>query len=188
MGSERCIRDSNGVIRVATTEDAWGRWWLETEEWTGPTNNVFTLVATECMIPEGCEEDSTELIQIGHVGDIAEGERIWSARFVGDRAYLVTFRNIDPLWVIDLTDPTDPEILGELEVPGVSTYIHPVDANTLLTIGIGPGPDGLGLDWSVTQVSLFDVSDPTNPVLADSLPLSPAYEDDGCDELSLIHI
>jgi hypothetical protein len=176
------LSEYNGIIRVATTEDAWGRWWLETEEWTGPTNNVFTLVATECMIPEGCEEDSSELVQIGHVGDIAEGERIWSARFVGDRAYLVTFRNIDPLWVIDLTDPTDPEILGELEVPGVSTYIHPVDENTLLTIGIGAGPDGLGLDWSVTQVSLFDVSDPTNPVLADSLPLSPAYEDDSCDE------
>ena len=134
------------------------------------------------MIPEGCEGDSSEMVQIGHVGDIAEGERIWSARFVGDRAYLVTFRNIDPLWVIDLTDPTDPEILGELEVPGVSTYIHPVDANTLLTIGIGPGEDGLGLDWSMTQISLFDVSDPTNPVLADSLPLSPAYEEEGCDE------
>ena len=177
------ISEHNGVIRVATTEDAWGRWWLEgTEEWTGPTNNVFTLAVSECMIPEGCDDESSEIIQIGHVGDIAPGERIWSARFVGDRAYLVTFQNIDPLWVIDLTNPTDPIILGELEVPGVSTYIHPVDSETLLTIGIGPGPDGLGLDWSVTQVSLFDVSDPTNPTLADSLQLSPAYEDEGCDE------
>ena len=176
------LSEHNGVIRVATTEDAWGRWWLETEEGTGPTNNVFTLVAMECMIPEGCEGDSSEMVQIGHLGDIAEGERIWSARFVGDRAYLVTFRNIDPLWVIDLTDPTDPEILGELEVPGVSPYIRPVDANPLLPIGRGPGEDGLGLDWSMTQISLFDVSDPTNPVLADSLPLSPAYEEEGCDE------
>ena len=134
-----------------------------------------------CSVSE-CTVDSSELIQLGHVGDIAPDERIWSARFVGDRAYLVTFQNIDPLWVIDLTDPTDPIILGELEVPGVSTYIHPIDSETLLTIGIGPGPDGLGLDWSVTQVSLFDVSDPTNPTLADSLQLSPAYEDEGCDE------
>ena len=191
------ISEYNGVIRVATTEDAWGRWWLEgTEEWTGPTNNVFTLGVSEsctctsyftyagetmCSVSE-CTVDSSELIQLGHVGDIAPDERIWSARFVGDRAYLVTFQNIDPLWVIDLTDPTDPIILGELEVPGVSTYIHPIDSETLLTIGIGPGPDGLGLDWSVTQVSLFDVSDPTNPTLADSLQLSPAYEDEGCDE------
>ena len=176
------ISEHNGVIRVATTEDAWGRWWLEeAEEWTGPTNNVFTLAVAECMIPEGCDDESSEMVQIGHVGDIAPNERIWSARFVGDRAYLVTFENIDPLWVIDLTDPTDPIILGELEVPGVSTYIHPVDSETLLTIGIGPGPDGLGLDWSVTQVSLFDVSDPTNPTLADSLQLSPAYENEDCD-------
>ncbi|MEE3316013.1 MAG: beta-propeller domain-containing protein [Candidatus Thermoplasmatota archaeon] len=176
------ISEHNGVIRVATTEDAWGRWWLETDEWTGPNNNVFTLAASECMIPEGCDDESSEMVQIGHVGDIAPGERIWSARFVGERAYLVTFQNIDPLWVIDLTNPTNPVILGELEVPGVSTYIHPVDSNTLLTIGIGPGPDGLGLDWSVTQVSLFDVSDPTNPTLADSLQLSPSYEDEDCDE------
>ena len=177
------ISEYNGIIRVATTEDAWGRWWLEgTEEWTGPTNNVFTLAVAECMIPEGCDDESSEMVQIGHVGNIAPDERIWSARFVGDRAYLVTFEIIDPLWVIDLTNPTNPAILGELEVPGVSTYIHPVDSDTLLTIGIGPGPDGLGLDWSMTQVSLFDVSDPTNPTLADSLQLSPAYEDDNCDE------
>ena len=93
-----------------------------------------------------------------HSRGIADGERIWSARFIGDRAYLVTFETIDPLWVLDLSDPTSPIILGELEVPGVSTYIHPVDDNTLLTIGIGPGDDGLGLDWSMTQISLFDVS------------------------------
>ncbi|MGY8692449.1 MAG: beta-propeller domain-containing protein, partial [Candidatus Poseidoniales archaeon] len=104
------------------------------------------------------------LNQIGYIGDIAPGERIWSARFVGERAYLVTFENIDPLWVIDLSDPTNPTILGELEVPGVSTYIHPISDNLLLTIGIGPGPDGLGLDWSITQVSLFDVTDPTTPI------------------------
>ncbi len=177
------ISEYNGVIRVATTEDAWGRWWLDgTENWTGPTNNVFTLDVSQCMIPEGCGEDYGAILQqIGHIGDIAEGERIWSARFVGDRAYLVTFQNIDPLWVIDLTDPTDPTVLGELEVPGVSTYIHPIDEETLLTIGIGPGEDGLGLDWSVTQVSLFDVSDPTNPTLSDVMPLSPAYDSEGCE-------
>lgn len=179
------ISEYNGVIRVATTEDAWGRWWLDgTENWTGPTNNVFTLDVSECLIPEGCGEDYAAILQqIGHIGDIAEGERIWSARFVGDRAYLVTFLNIDPLWVIDLTDPTAPTVLGELEVPGVSTYIHPVNEDTLLTIGIGPGDDGLGLDWSTTQISLFDVSDPTNPTLADSLPLSPAYADENCEDV-----
>ena len=84
-------------------------------------------------------DGSGNLDQIGLVDGIADGERIWSARFIGDRGYLVTFETIDPLWVLDLSDPYEPVILGELEVPGVSTYIHPVNENTLLTIGIGPG-------------------------------------------------
>jgi hypothetical protein len=86
-------------------------------------------------------------------------------------------------WVIDLSDPTNPNVLGELEIPGVSTYIHPVDEDTLLTIGIGPGEDGLGLDWSITQVSLFDVSNPEYPALMDVQPLSPAYVDEQCEDV-----
>ena len=175
------MSEYDGSIRVATTSDMWGRWWLadetdpETGEpvFTGPTNGVTVL--------QYDGDDSLE--EVGKVDGIAPGERIWSARFVGDRGYLVTFRNIDPLWVIDLSDPTNPTILGELEVPGVSTYIHPVDEDTLLTIGIGPGEDGLGLDWSMTQISLFDVSDPTNPTLAASMPLTPAYTDENCEDV-----
>jgi hypothetical protein len=96
------------------------------------------------------------LANIGKIGGIACGETIWSARFIGERGYLVTFRNIDPLWVIDLSEPTAPTILGELEVPGVSTYIHPVDENTLMTIGIGPAnEDGTGLDsFPVTSTKI----------------------------------
>ena len=172
------LSEYNGVIRVATTEDVWGRWWLEEgEEWTGPTNNVYTLAPTECLIPEGCEGDD-ELLQLGHLGDIAPGERIWSSRFIGDKGYLVTFRNIDPLWTINLSDPTDPHIMGELEVPGVSTYIHPLGDDHLLTIGMAGGEDGLGLDWGNTQISLFNVSDFSNPTLADTQQLSPVDETD----------
>jgi len=175
------MSEYDGSIRVATTSDMWGRWWLSEETdpetgepvFTGPTNGVTVLQY------DGI--DSLE--EVGKIDGIAPDERIWSVRFVGERGYLVTFRNIDPLWVIDLSDPTNPTILGELEVPGVSTYIHPVDEDTLLTIGIGPGEDGLGLDWSMTQISLFDVSDPTNPTLADSLPLSPAYTDENCEDV-----
>ena len=172
------LSEYNGVIRVATTEDVWGRWWLEDgEDWVGPTNNVYTLAPTECLIPEGCEGDD-ELLQLGHIGDIAPGERIWSSRFIGDKGYLVTFRNIDPLWTIDLSDPTDPHIMGELEVPGVSTYIHPLGEDHLLTIGMAGGEDGLGLDWGNTQISLFNVSNFSNPTLADAQQLSPVDETD----------
>ena len=176
------ISEFEGSIRIASTSDAWARWWLvdEVDEdgepvWLGPKNQVSILQPDE----EG------NLEQIGFIGDIAIGERIWSARFVGDRGYLVTFQNIDPLWVIDLSIPTDPTILGELEVPGVSTYIHPVNENTLLTIGIGPGADGLGLDWSSTQISLFDISDPSDPTLADTLPISPVQPDESCEDVRI---
>ena len=116
---------------------------------TCPSNHVFILSGDDA------------LNVVGEVRDIAVNERIWSSRFVGDMAYLVTFRNIDPLWTIDLSNPEQPVILGELEVPGVSTYIHPLtDAGHLLTIGFGGDDDGL--DWN-TQISLFDVQDPTTP-------------------------
>ena len=174
------ISEYQGLIRVASTSNNWGLWWImdafddnEQNDPTGPTNQVSIL------------EDNGDgnLDLIGYLGNIAPGETIWSARFIGERAYLVTFQNIDPLWVIDLSEPSNPTILGELEVPGVSTYIHPIDDNLLLTIGIAPGPDGLGLDWSLTQISLFDISDPTNPNLSDSLQLTPAYADKNCEQI-----
>ncbi len=174
------ISEHDGAIRVASTSNNWWMWWrmAEVDEngdpvWNGPTNQVTILK----------DDGEGQLDQTGYVGDIAEGETIWSARFVGDRGYLVTFMNIDPLWVLDLSDPTNPIVLGELEVPGVSTYIHPVNEDYLLTIGIAGGEDGFGLDWSTTQVSLFDVSDTSKPTLADSLPLTPAYTDSNCEEI-----
>lgn len=170
------ISEYNGDIRVASTTDAWGRWWLTGDgEWEiiEPTNQVTILRS----------DDAGTLDEIGHVGDIAEGERIWSARFVGELGYLVTFRNMDPLWTIDLSDPTNPTILGELHVPGVSTYIHPLSNGDLLTIGMPGGEDGLGLDWSLTQLSLFNLSDLTNPTLADTQQLTPAYLDADCTSI-----
>ncbi len=168
------LSEHNGFLRVATTTGQWGRWWLPAEEQSGPENHVFVL--EQVIHAAGSTEQSTELNVVGHVGGIAVGERIWSSRFVGDRGYLVTFRNIDPLWTLDLSDPANPQVIGELEVPGVSTYIHPLDENHLLTIGIAG--DENGLDWGSTQLSLFDVTDFENPVLASKLELSPVPEDE----------
>ncbi|RZD38818.1 MAG: hypothetical protein CXT75_00015 [Methanobacteriota archaeon] len=159
------LSEYNGTIRVCSTTGQWGRWWMDDPE--PMVSHVFVL---------GLNVEETEYEVIGHVGGIAEGEQIWSARFMGDKAYLVTFRNIDPLWTIDLSEPTNPMVIGELEVPGVSTYIHPVGDNHLLTIGIAGDEDGL--EWGVTQISLFDVSDFSNPILASSLRLTPAPEDE----------
>ncbi|MEO2237156.1 MAG: beta-propeller domain-containing protein, partial [Candidatus Poseidoniia archaeon] len=168
------LSEHNGFLRVATTTGQWGRWWLSAEEQSGPENHVFVL--EQLMHAAGSTEPSTELNVVGHVGGIAVGERIWSSRFVGDRGYLVTFRNVDPLWTLDLSDPTNPQVIGELEVPGVSTYIHPLDENHLLTIGIAG--DKNGLDWGSTQLSLFDVTDFADPKLASKLELSPVPDDE----------
>ncbi|MDP6900085.1 MAG: beta-propeller domain-containing protein [Candidatus Thalassarchaeaceae archaeon] len=170
------MSEYEGDIRVASTTDSWGRWWLTDDgDWEviEPVNHVTVLR----------DDGAGELDDVGYLGGIAEGERIWSARFVGDKGYLVTFRNMDPLWTIDLSDPENPTILGELEVPGVSTYIHPLSNGDLLTIGMPGGEDGLGLDWSHTQISMFNLSDLTMPSLADAQQLTPGYLDDDCTSI-----
>ncbi|MEO1172781.1 MAG: beta-propeller domain-containing protein, partial [Myxococcota bacterium] len=155
------LSEHDGFLRVASTVGRWNRWWLPQEEQAGPLNYVYVLDHTD----QG-------LNLVGQTPGLAEGEQIWSSRFVGDKAYLVTFRNIDPLFTIDLADPTEPKVIGELKIAGVSTYIHPLeDGEHLLTIGIA-GDDN-GLFWGQTQLSLFDVGDFANPILDDAMTLVP---------------
>ena len=97
---------------------------------------------------------------IGELEDIANNEQIKSVRYMGDEAYVVTFRNTDPLFAIDLSDPKNPAIKGELKIPGYSAYLHPIGDNLL--IGIGYEGDSQNADFNSVKVSLFDISDPTN--------------------------
>lgn len=90
---------------------------------------------------------------VGKLEGLAPGERIYSARFIGDRAYLVTFREVDPLFVVDLKDPNNPKVLGKLKIPGYSDYLHPYDENHVIGVGRETG----------VKIALFDVSDPENP-------------------------
>ena len=169
------ISEYEGIVRVATTTGQWGRWWMENPE---PMQNHVITLKNE-LVPE---LGNNALVEKGRVDGIAYNETIWSARFVEDRAYIVTFRNMDPLWTIDLSDYENPKIMGELEVPGVSTYIHPLSDDALLTIGLGPADEetGLGLDWSHTRLSLFDVSNFSDPLAGETLSLTPVSDpDDG---------
>ena len=96
----------------------------------------------------------------------------------------MTFEQIDPLWIIDVADETNPTILGELKVPGVSTYVHPLSRDHL-TIGFGPAnKDGTGLDWAGTQ--LFDINDATGPQQADVLRLSPVAQENSTSGPGLV--
>ena len=109
---------------------------------------------------------------IGRLENLARSEKIYSVRFMGGRAYMVTFKKIDPLFVIDLSNPENPKILGELKIPGYSDYLHPYDENHIIGIGkeaVDASAEetfGRNLDFAWYQgikISLFDVSDVENP-------------------------
>ncbi len=91
---------------------------------------------------------------IGEIKDYGLQEKIYSVRFLGDKGYIVTFKQIDPFFVVDLSDPTNPEIKGKLKIPGYSSYLHPLEKDKIL---------GIGKEGSKVKISLFDVSSPENP-------------------------
>jgi inhibitor of cysteine peptidase len=144
----------NGHFRIATTT---GDMWREDEGTS--KNNLYIL--------------NDQLDLVGSIEGIAPGERIYSVRFMGDRAYMVTFKKVDPLFVLDLKDPAQPQVLGALKIPGYSDYLHPYDENYL--IGFGKDTvevshkDHLGRVVGSTayyqgmKVALFDVTDVSNP-------------------------
>lgn len=143
----------DGYLRIATTLSELR--WSILDGWRTETSNRVTVL-------------SPELRAVGATDEIAPGERIFSARFLGERGFLVTFEQIDPLFTLDLSDPFEPKVIGELEVPGFSSYIHPLDSNHLLTIGVyQPLPDANGqIDWNTRrlQLAIFDVSNFERPV------------------------
>lgn len=114
----------------------------------------------------------------GEITGIAPTERIFAARFIGDRCYLVTFRRIDPFFVIDLSDPENPKILGELKIPGYSDYLHPFDDHHIIGIGKDTGETAWGgFTTTGVKAALFDVSDVTNPALKDSVTIGGSGSD-----------
>jgi len=156
----------NNHFRIATTTgQVWG-WGVGTTK-----NHVFVL--------------DMSLGITGSIRDVAPGESIYSARFMGSRAYLVTFEKVDPFFVMDLQDPYNPFILGELKIPGYSDYLHPYDANHV--IGLGKETvlaEGGSFSWyQGVKLSLFDVTDVNNPkeiskyIIGDRGTYSPAQND-----------
>jgi len=108
-------------------------------------------------------------------GGLGKGERVYSVRFVGNTAYVVTFRQVDPLYTVDLTDPAHPTILGELKIAGYSAYLHPIGEDLLL--GVGQAIDETTGRPGGTQISIFDVADLRNPKLLHRAPLGPGWSE-----------
>ncbi len=140
--------EHKGYFRIATTTgEVWGRG----SQTATAKNNIYVL------------DEGMKLV--GKVEDLAPGEKIYSARFMGDRAYLVTFKKTDPLFVIDLQDPYNPQVLGKLKIPGYSDYLHPYDENHIIGIGKEAieAEEGDFAWYQGIKLALFDVSDPENP-------------------------
>lgn len=143
----------NSAFRVAVTKEAVWSSILDNEQ-TKPESGIYTY------------DDKLKLQ--GKLTGIASGERIYSARFMGNRAYLVTFVQTDPLFAIDLSDQKEPKILGEVKLPGYSNYLHPIDETHL----IGLGKETFTNEWgnvvpSSLKLALFDVTDPLNPIVSE---------------------
>jgi len=135
----------NGYFRIATTIGyAW-------DIYNPSTNNIYIL--------------DENLERVSEIEDIATGEQIYSTRFTGDKAYIVTFKNIDPFFTIDLSDISNPQILGYLKIPGFSTYLHPYDDNHIIGIGKDTvDSNNPNFAWyQGLKIALFDVSDFENP-------------------------
>jgi hypothetical protein len=111
---------------------------------------------------------------VGSVGDMGRGERIFSVRFIGDTAYVVTFRQTDPFYVVDLADPTAPAVVGELKIDGYSGYLHPLGDDLIL--GVGQDADSQGMTLGA-KATIFDVSDPSAPHEVSTWSLPGAYTD-----------
>ena len=140
LNNQFSMDEYNGNLRIATTDG-----WDDDSE-----NQLYIL--------------DENLKEIGKIENLAKGEKIYSVRFVGKIGYIVTFKQIDPLFVVDLSDPTSPEVKGELKIPGYSSYLHPYDENHIIGIGYNTKTT---LSGGVTnknmKMSMFDVSDLENP-------------------------
>ncbi len=136
--------EDEGFFRIATTLSQ--RWSRFGKQITESTNNVYVL--------------DDDMVITGELEGLAPGESIFSTRFIGDRLYMVTFRQVDPFFVIDLSNPRAPKELGKLKIPGFSRYLHPYDEDTI--IGIGQDASETGNTRGL-KISLFDVSDVENP-------------------------
>ena len=137
----------NGYFRIATTS---GNTW---DSKNPSSNNVYVM--------------DSGMNVVGKLGGLAQGESIYSARFMGNRAYLVTFKKIDPLFVVDLSVPADPQVLGQLKIPGYSDYLQPYDETHIIGLGkdaqAAEGENQNFAWYQGVKLSLFDVSDVAHP-------------------------
>lgn len=166
------LSERGGALRVVTTVDA--------TSMTGGGDGVAVDVQPTPSARLTVLDTTGTLDEIGHLDGMGIGEQVQSVRFMDDIAYVVTFRQTDPLYALDLADPRAPRLLGELKIPGFSEYLHPVGEGLLLGVGRQVDP-ATGIDEGL-KISLFDVSDPVAMTEVDQIVLP-----DASSEVSIDH-
>ncbi len=167
--SQWAMSEHEGRLRVAsTTESPWFGWQ------PGTSQSLVTIL----------EPKDGQLVTAGQIAGLGVGEQIYAVRFIGDAGYVVTFRQTDPLYVLDLRDPTRPAVSGELKIPGYSAYLHPIGNGLLL--GVGQDAD-LNGRVKGTQVSIFNVSDPRDPQRIDKITLPGGYSEAEWDHHAFLY-
>ena len=166
--SQWSLSEHRGVLRVVSTESPawWGR--------GGETESFLTTL----------RGSDGALVQAGRVGGLGRGERVYAVRMIGDTGYVVTFRQIDPLYTIDLADAERPRVLGELKIPGYSAYLHPIGDDLL--VGVGQDATGEGRTTG-TQVSVFDVSNLRRPARLHTERLGPGWSEAESDHRAFLY-
>jgi hypothetical protein len=158
LHSQWSMDEYEGILRVVVTDE--NPWWGSSDV---PDSAVVTM-----------QRRGDELVQVGFVDGLGKNERVYAVRFIEDKGYVVTFRQVDPLYVVDLSDPADPIVKGELKINGYSAYLHPIGEDLLLGVGQDATDEGR---TEGTQISVFDVSDPKDPRRLSRLTFDDAYSE-----------
>lgn len=153
------LSEREGNLRIATTTEPP---WKDDGTQAGQTGNGLYIL----------DEVGNDLVQIGRVTGLGAGERIYAVRYFGDVAAVVTFKQVDPLFLVDLADPTHPRVTGELHIPGYSAYLHDIGGGRLVGVGRDATDDGMVTGMNV---SVFDINDVSAPKLLDRVSYPNGY-------------
>lgn len=174
LNDQFSMDEHKGYLRVATTGFVDEE--VRTEKKNPRTGKISVQIDTETVTANNIYVLDENLKVVGKIEDLAKDEKIYSARFVGDIGYVVTFKQIDPLFVIDLSDPSKPEVKGALKIPGYSSYLHPYDENHIIGIGYNTKNNGWGgVTNDNMKMAMFDVSDLENPKEVFSVNIGDGY-------------
>ncbi len=178
------LDEEDGFLRIAshvTNGAFFGEPWLTDVIFFDTAIGTPTRAAVDAGAPPQpfnavyvLEQDGADLKIVGALEDLAPGEQIYAARFMENHGFLVTFRQVDPLFVFDLSNPLAPTLLGELKIPGFSEYLHPLGAERLIGVGYNTSEGPWGPRIGGIQLSLFDVSDWSNPTVIQQLEIGDA--------------